>query len=49
VLRLLGVLLVERWVSWLAILQGLGVDIYSLMKLSLIPNEDLLSIVAQLK
>jgi len=29
--------------------QGLGVDIYNLMKLSLIPNEDLLTIVAQLK
>jgi len=29
--------------------QGLGADIYNLMKLSLIPNEDLLPIVAQLK
>ena len=29
--------------------QGLGVDIFNLMKLSLIPNEDLLPIVAQLK
>ena len=29
--------------------QGLGADIYNLMKLSLIPNEDLFPIVAQLK
>ena len=29
--------------------QGLGVDVFNLMKLSLIPNEDLLPIVAQLK